>query len=77
MRPAVDKDLLQNQFEKGWLVAWIKIAKFTHIPFARAKTRDKLVAYGRHLALANIDALVDQYCPSEGNTMFPPGAMAH
>jgi hypothetical protein len=67
--PAVDKDALQADYEKGFLVAWIKLGEVKHTPHRRAITRDGCVAYGRKLGIANIVELVDEYMPNEENPM--------
>jgi hypothetical protein len=63
--PAVDKDALQVDFEKGWLAGWIALEQVSHIPTVRDLTRDKCLAYGRKLGLANIEELLNKHCPSE------------
>lgn len=69
--PSVDKEGLQKDFEKGWLVAWIALEKVTHIPMVRELTADKLFHYGQRLGVANIQALLDKHCPI--TPVFEPG----
>jgi hypothetical protein len=70
--PEVNKDQLQNQFEQGWLVAWLPKATFAGgksfrfpngSPNLRDNCRAVLSRYGQKIRLAGIDALVNQFCP--------------
>lgn len=69
--PEVDKASLQNDFEKGWLVAWIRKEVVSNIPTVRDFTRDKLGDYGRRLGLNDIEQLLDKHCPDAHG--FPAG----
>lgn len=65
MLPTVEKEELQRNFEKGWLVAWIKNCgeSVTVILGARASVKDTLLREGTRLGMTDIKALVDKHIP--------------
>jgi hypothetical protein len=70
----VDKDLLQKDFEKGFLAQWIELGAVSNVPTLRDLARDKLHAYGRSLGMTDIDQMLDRYIPAY-RPMFPPGSL--
>ncbi len=70
--PEVNKITLQQDFEKGWLVAWIKTESVSNIPMVRDSTRDTLRAYGLRLGLQSVGDLLDKYCPQSGQGFIAP-----
>lgn len=65
MLPTVEKGELQRNFEKGWLVAWIKncAKSVTNIPLARAHIVDLLEKEGTRLGVTDIKVLLDKHIP--------------
>jgi hypothetical protein len=70
----VDKEPLQRDSEKGFLVKWIELGAVSNVPMSRDIARDKLRAYGVRLGLKEIDDLLNKYAPAF-RPMFPPGSL--